>query len=360
LKHTLIGISLIAANSFAQTGNFDCEKATSAIEKGNCAASKLSALAELTHATSFNCPDANTSVEKAICSNSQLSDFDRKLKEIYKRAIRVSPIPDSLMVEQGYWLRDIRNECFTTNEEGNRIVDIPGMQNAYADRIRILDGIINPTTDATRLSVKSVFEDLYEACNTYYSLYPEGIICNHDRKFKRRYEVSYRYNGLEGLAVLDFIPRNKFKVNYQGDVIPPDDSYVTENGFVDGRHAPIPNLIRQTNSQPSQYVTQLAHHSASFDCTIALTQIEKLICTSSEVSELDNHLAQSYMNARSISNLAKSIRYEQRAWVINVRDKCQNILCLHQAYISRIEFLDKTVNEAITKETSKIGLPFAK
>lgn len=85
--------------------------------------------------------------------------------------------------------------------------------------------------------------------------------------------------------------------------------------------------------------TSLAH-SASFDCTVAATAIEKTICSDSRLSDLDTELNQSYKKLLSTSTNPDFLKSDQREWLATVRNKCQDTACLGQAYTDRIARLE--------------------
>jgi uncharacterized protein len=80
--------------------------------------------------------------------------------------------------------------------------------------------------------------------------------------------------------------------------------------------------------------------AASFDCAKASTQIEKSICADPEISEFDSQLMQVYKASLANSLEHGPIKLEQRAWLSTVRNRCQDAMCLKQAYIDRIAALD--------------------
>ena len=82
------------------------------------------------------------------------------------------------------------------------------------------------------------------------------------------------------------------------------------------------------------------NHAASFDCAKAATQVEKSICAESQISDLDNLLMLSYKKALANAADSKSLKPEQRAWLANVRNKCQDSSCLRNAYEERIKQLN--------------------
>ncbi|MEK6771266.1 MAG: lysozyme inhibitor LprI family protein [Pseudomonadota bacterium] len=82
--------------------------------------------------------------------------------------------------------------------------------------------------------------------------------------------------------------------------------------------------------------------AASFDCNNARTRVEKQICSNKEVSKLDSDLAIAYeyvlSNASSKSNRSALIA-DQKKWITDVRDKCNDANCLTRGYIERINSL---------------------
>lgn len=77
-------------------------------------------------------------------------------------------------------------------------------------------------------------------------------------------------------------------------------------------------------------------HAASFDCSKASTPVEKTICADAELSKLDDLLAQSYKNALAIQPDSAELKTHQRNWLKNVRNQCQDVACLKEAYLERL------------------------
>jgi len=96
--------------------------------------------------------------------------------------------------------------------------------------------------------------------------------------------------------------------------------------------------------------------AASFDCKKAVTLVETTICAKDEISNLDSQVAQLYNNALDASVNLNSIKYEQNSWLKNVRDKCTNTECLKNAYLARIDELNKinAVHSPLMCESEKI------
>lgn len=78
-------------------------------------------------------------------------------------------------------------------------------------------------------------------------------------------------------------------------------------------------------------------YSASFDCQKSKTFIERTICASPKLSSLDDQLALVYMRALESTSDQNEIRKNQRNWLRNIRNVCQNEECLIQTYEQRIQ-----------------------
>lgn len=79
--------------------------------------------------------------------------------------------------------------------------------------------------------------------------------------------------------------------------------------------------------------------AASFDCTKATTQVEKLICNTPILGQLDIALSENYRNIRA-SNIGDGARAtlqtEQRDW-IRQRNTCTTVACIERIYRSRLD-----------------------
>ena len=64
----------------------------------------------LAHAASFDCDKASTTVEKLICSNDKLSKLDDELAEIYSSAAKEKKGGDKIRNSQREWLKS-RDDC---------------------------------------------------------------------------------------------------------------------------------------------------------------------------------------------------------------------------------------------------------
>ncbi len=80
--------------------------------------------------------------------------------------------------------------------------------------------------------------------------------------------------------------------------------------------------------------------AADFPCGHASTDVEKMICGNSELSELDYELGRSYRKAISRSEERGKLVDGQRYWLKSVRNVCRDVACIKAAYVARINELD--------------------
>lgn len=80
--------------------------------------------------------------------------------------------------------------------------------------------------------------------------------------------------------------------------------------------------------------------AASFDCGKATSTVEKLICNDNELSGFDEVLSDLYQTALERSTDKKQTTNEQRLWLKNVRNVCQVVECVKDAYKKRIDTID--------------------
>jgi len=94
--------------------------------------------------------------------------------------------------------------------------------------------------------------------------------------------------------------------------------------------------MRQTTSVILRLMVPLTFaQAASFDCSKAGAKIEKMICGNADLSKLDENLSNAYQQAinQKISN--NDVIREQRRWLKNIRNICEDVDCLTLAYTSR-------------------------
>ena len=80
--------------------------------------------------------------------------------------------------------------------------------------------------------------------------------------------------------------------------------------------------------------------AASFDCSKAASKNELAICSDPELSSLDEVLAATYKQTRSIVTDTKKLRNEQVNWIKSVATCEGNVDCLIGAYRDRIRVID--------------------
>lgn len=89
--------------------------------------------------------------------------------------------------------------------------------------------------------------------------------------------------------------------------------------------------------------------AAGFDCSKARTTIEFTICADPELSYLDSELNRVYdfaqhetagVNAET-GVMSDPVAKEQKAWILNTRNKCKDADCLKRAYSTRIAQIKK-------------------
>jgi uncharacterized protein len=91
-----------------------------------------------------------------------------------------------------------------------------------------------------------------------------------------------------------------------------------------------------------------AVQAASFDCSKAATKIEKMICSDTKLSKLDEDLNSAYLSALQDGSQKKMLRRDEKEW-LKVRNGCPDRDCVKNAYASRIAQLTLGENVRITK-----------
>lgn len=81
-------------------------------------------------------------------------------------------------------------------------------------------------------------------------------------------------------------------------------------------------------------------HAASFACIRAATQVEKLICSTPELSKLDENLKNIYGQLLRLAPNRSWLIEQQRNWLVNIRNQCTNNTCLIDEYRNRIAMLE--------------------
>lgn len=88
--------------------------------------------------------------------------------------------------------------------------------------------------------------------------------------------------------------------------------------------------------------------SASYDCSLAQTDVEKMICDNPDISQADESLAAVYKDIKEHPKFNHQLYSEQRAW-LRERNSCQTEACIMDKYMTRIAEL----NDWLQKEKDK-------
>jgi uncharacterized protein YecT (DUF1311 family) len=86
----------------------------------------------------------------------------------------------------------------------------------------------------------------------------------------------------------------------------------------------------------------------SFDCSHVTSTVNKLICTTPELSALDRELANVFQNTAGQAAFdAKALRREEDAWLAAMHKSCNDVACIRTAYQNRLAALrDRSLRAA--------------
>ena len=129
-----------------------------------------------TQAASFDCDKATTSVEKLICGSPELRIADIQLYEIYMRAIRQSKNSNQIRSEQRQWLKITRSKSKSTTS----------LSIAYQERITQLESKITFVTceaDDTRYCNSEINNDYKKTISELVTLLSSRISSSEMERF---------------------------------------------------------------------------------------------------------------------------------------------------------------------------------
>jgi uncharacterized protein len=86
-----------------------------------------------------------------------------------------------------------------------------------------------------------------------------------------------------------------------------------------------------------------AARAATFDCNKASSFAEKVVCSDSRITAMDDELGGLYKEAFASSPNKDALKTEQKAWLAS-RDRCQDSNCIMKAYSDRIAALKGSGN----------------
>ena len=93
--------------------------------------------------------------------------------------------------------------------------------------------------------------------------------------------------------------------------------------------------------------------AASFDCTKASMPSEKIVCSSPNLSKLDDQMFAAYSKAKSESANPDSLKNEQISWIKEVRTCGSDENCISSLYTKRISQLTP-ITSPISEKTTQI------
>jgi uncharacterized protein YecT (DUF1311 family) len=113
------------------------------------------------------------------------------------------------------------------------------------------------------------------------------------------------------------------------------------NPSLAANQAPAINSANNTSlpeaATPTEPVGQA--FAPSFDCAKATSNVNKLICSDQQLSALDVQLSQIYKQALGSAAEPNSLKLDQRVWLKNTLNTCNDKQCILAAYQGRIENL---------------------
>jgi len=77
----------------------------------------------------------------------------------------------------------------------------------------------------------------------------------------------------------------------------------------------------------------------SFTCAKGNNEVESMICAESDLARLDVEMAGAYKAALARTNAPQDVKKSQAAWLTEIRDRCDTIQCIREAYTARLEQL---------------------
>jgi len=79
--------------------------------------------------------------------------------------------------------------------------------------------------------------------------------------------------------------------------------------------------------------------AATFDCDKASTSVEKVICSDTRLTNLDDQLGRQYKDVLAASSNGGALKAKQKAW-LSSRNQCKDSDCIMKAYDDRIRVLN--------------------
>lgn len=106
---------------------------------------------------------------------------------------------------------------------------------------------------------------------------------------------------------------------------------------------------------PGLLATSTIAIGAGFDCRLAKSRVEKLICADPGLSKLDGEMnvlfdkiqGETAGHDGETGKVVDPVGKEQTLWRTTVRDKCKDTACLKTAYTTRLSAMRKNWAEAL-------------
>lgn len=89
--------------------------------------------------------------------------------------------------------------------------------------------------------------------------------------------------------------------------------------------------------------------AASFDCSKASTDVEKLICSNNELSRMDDDVSLLYAQARSLLYDKELLKKDQIRWIKETRSCNLDYACIYAKYVERREQLSLMISTVSSK-----------
>lgn len=84
-----------------------------------------------------------------------------------------------------------------------------------------------------------------------------------------------------------------------------------------------------------------ASHAVSFVCNKNSSFVERSICSDPALSSLDDALNFAYKKALATRRDTTSLKLSQRNWLNSERNKCEDLVCINQAYTDRLSEINR-------------------
>ena len=101
-------------------------------------------------------------------------------------------------------------------------------------------------------------------------------------------------------------------------------------------------LFSDATATSPENVSEITQHGPSFDCERARHRAEIMVCENEPLWALDRELNATYQVAlKQPERFGHQLRADQLEWLGQVRNACDSVSCLRDAYLWRTAFLDE-------------------